>query len=50
MGIYIVILIFSFLIFLAFLSLLVWSIKNGQLDDLKTPSERILWEDLPDDR
>ena len=32
-------------LFVVFLSILVWTIRSGQLDDLETPAERALWDD-----
>ena len=33
------------LLFLVFLAVLVWSIRSGQMDDLRTPAERAIWDD-----
>jgi cbb3-type cytochrome oxidase maturation protein len=32
-------------LFVIFLSILVWTIQSGQLDDLQTPAERAIWDD-----
>ncbi len=32
-------------IFFGFLGMLIWCVRNGQLDDLSTPADRALWED-----
>lgn len=49
MSIFIFILLAGILIFFLFLGLLVWQVKTGQMDDLVTPSEKILWEDPKND-
>lgn len=36
------------LLFLVFLGVLVWAIRSGQMDDLKTPAERAVWDDKQD--
>ncbi len=33
---------------LIFLGAFIWAVKNGQFDDNKTPSIRILFDDEPD--
>ncbi len=33
---------------LIFLGAFIWAVKNGQFDDNKTPSIRILFDDNPD--
>lgn len=48
MTVFVVITIIGGFIFLFFLALLIWSVRSGQLDDLKMPAERILWEDKND--
>ncbi len=37
--------ILSFVLFACLLSMLLWSIRSGQMDDLESPAERILWDD-----
>jgi len=32
-------------LFGVFLTILVWSIRSGQMDDLNTPAERAIWDD-----
>ena len=32
-------------LFIIFLTILIWSIRSGQFDDLETPAERALWDD-----
>ena len=36
------------LIFAGLFVLLLWSISDGQMDDLKTPGERAIWDDIKD--
>lgn len=35
------------LLFVVFLGILVWTIRSGQMDDLRTPAERAIWDDKP---
>ncbi len=36
----------SLIVALIFLSLYIWSVKNGQFDDNETPAMRILFDDI----
>jgi cbb3-type cytochrome oxidase maturation protein len=45
MGIFSIITLISTLLFFGLISLFVWSVRSGQLDDLETPSNRALWDD-----
>lgn len=48
MGVIFMLIGFSLLVALIFLALYFWAVKSGQLDDLYTPSIRILFdEDKP---
>lgn len=47
MSIFIVLMIFSLIIFVMFFVGLIWSILSDQNEDLQTPAERILFEDTP---
>ena len=38
----------SLLAALIFLAAFIWAVRNGQFDDNKTPSYRILFDDEPD--
>jgi cbb3-type cytochrome oxidase maturation protein len=33
------------MLFVVFLAILVWAIRSGQMDDLRTPAERAVWDD-----
>lgn len=39
----------SLLAALIFLAAFIWAVKNGQFDDEKTPSYRILFDDEPEE-
>ncbi|MBK9293261.1 MAG: cbb3-type cytochrome oxidase assembly protein CcoS [Oligoflexia bacterium] len=48
MSIFVYITGFGLFIFIIFLTLLVWSIRSGQMDELDLPAEKVLWEDHRD--
>lgn len=45
MSIFAILLAGGVFLFLVFLSILVWSVRSGQMDDLNTPAERAIWDD-----
>ena len=47
MSVIFILLIASILIAALFLGAFLWSVKNGQYDDEKSPSVRILFDDKP---
>jgi cbb3-type cytochrome oxidase maturation protein len=38
---------FSLVVALGFLSFFLWAVKSGQYEDVHTPSMRMLWDDRP---
>jgi len=45
MEVIVVLIPFALCLGIAFLGLFIWATKNGQFDDLDTPSKRILFEE-----
>ena len=49
MSIFVFLLLLATFFFFILFGLFVWGIKSGQMDDLVTPAERMLWEDPKND-
>lgn len=47
MSVILVLIILSLIIASMFMAFFIWAIKTGQLDDMHTPSVRMLWDDEP---
>lgn len=50
MNVFISLLLVSSVIFGALFLFMIWSIRSGQLDDLDSPAEKALWNDVPEKR
>jgi cbb3-type cytochrome oxidase maturation protein len=50
MSVILILLAFSLLVALIFLGAFIWAVKSGQYDDKYTPSVRILFDDLKNNK